>query len=317
MNSAANRPVRNSDARHVCAAASTSVADEPTHKPTDKPRRAWPPAILVPVVVAMLVLLAGPLILIALTSVSSGPAGELGRGWTLAHFGRFLSDPYYRAVMLTTLRIGAIVTLCSLLLAYPFAWWTLRQRGWLRAALLFAALAPLMVTVSIRTLGWIVLLADKGPLNALLSLSGVVTGPVRMIYTEFAVVLGLIEALLPFMILAVFTALQSIPRDVLRAAEIAGATPRQRFFKIVLPLSLPGVAAGSVLVFTLAASSFVTPRILGGGRTPTVANLVVDQFLVTLNWPFGAAIGVLLFVVIGAVMALERAVSRRLPGGAQ
>lgn len=265
----------------------------------------------------MLALLAGPLVLIALTSVSSGPAGELGRGWTLAHFGRFLGDPYYRSVMLTTLRIGAIVTLCSLLLAYPFAWWTLRQRGWLRAALLFAALAPLMVTVSIRTLGWIVLLADNGPLNALLSLSGIVTGPVRMIYTEFAVVLGLIEALLPFMILAVFTALQSIPRDVLRAAEIAGATPRQRFFKVVLPLSLPGVAAGSVLVFTLAASSFVTPRILGGGRTTTVANLVVDQFLVTLNWPFGAAIGVLLFVVIGAVMALERAVSRRLPGGAQ
>jgi putative spermidine/putrescine transport system permease protein len=255
-------------------------------------------------------LLLVPLALVLMTSVSTRPAGEVG-GLTATHFLRFLSDPYYRGVMWTTLRVSVLTTVICLLLAYPFAGWTARQQGWRRSVLLFAALAPLMVTVSIRTLGWIVLLADKGPINAALVFTGIVTGPVRMIYTEFAVVVGLVEALLPFMILSIFTALQTIPADVLRAAEIAGATPRQRLLRVVLPLSLPGMAAGAVLVFALAASSFVTPRVLGGGRTTTVANLVVDQFLVSLNWPFGAAIGVVLFGVIGVVVAAERAVSRR------
>lgn len=278
-------------------------------------QRRAPPPMLWPALLFMFALLLGPLLLVFATSVSTRPSGEIG-GLTLAHFARFLSDPYYRGVMWTTVRVSVLTTVVCLLLAYPFAWWTVRQQGWRRTVLLFAALAPLMVTVSIRTLGWIVLLADNGPVNAVLMFTGIITGPVRIIYTEFAVVVGLVEALLPFMILALFTALQAIPAEVLRAAEIAGATPRQRFLRIVLPLSMPGVAAGSVLVFALAASSFVTPRILGGGRTMTVANLVVDQFLVSLNWPFGAAIGVLLFGVIGLVMATEHVLSRRRGGWA-
>jgi putative spermidine/putrescine transport system permease protein len=272
--------------------------------------RRTPPPMLWPALLFTLTLLLGPLALVLMTSVSTRGPGDVG-GLTSAHFVRFLSDPYYRGVMWTTLRVSFYTTVACALLAYPYAWWTVRQRGWWRAALLFAALAPLMVTVSIRTLGWIVLLADNGPINALLAFTGIVTGPVRTIYTEFAVVVGMVEALLPFMILALFTALQAIPADVLRAAAIAGASPRQRFVRIVLPLSLTGLAAGSVLVFALAASAFVTPRILGGGRTTTVANLVVDQFLVSLNWPFGAAIGVLLFTVIGLAMAAERLVRGR------
>ena len=267
--------------------------------------RRTPPPLLWPALLFTLVLLLGPLTLVLMTSVSTRTAGDVG-GLTPEHFLRFMGDPYYRGVMWTTLRVSLFTTVACVLLAYPFAWWTVRQRGWWRTVLLFAALAPLMVTVSIRTLGWMVLLADNGPINALLAFTGIVTGPVRTIYTEFAVVIGLVEALLPFMILALFTALQAIPADVLRAATIAGATPRQRFLRIVLPLSRTGLAAGSVLVFALAASAFVTPRILGGGRTTTVANLVVDQFLVNLNWPFGAAIGILLFGAIGLVMAVER-----------
>jgi ABC-type spermidine/putrescine transport system permease subunit I len=267
--------------------------------------RRTPPPLVWPALLFTLALLLGPLALVAMTSVSTRAAGNVG-GVTPEHFLRFLGDPYYRGVLWTTLRVSAFTTVACVLLAYPFAWWTVRQRGWWRSVLMFAALAPLMVTVSIRTLGWVVLLADNGPVNALLAFTGIVTGPVRTIYTEFAVVIGLVEALLPFMILALFTALQAIPVDVLHAATIAGATPWQRFLRIVLPLSRTGLAAGSVLVFALASSAFVTPRILGGGRTTTVANLVVDQFLVSLNWPFGAAIGILLFSVIGLVMAAER-----------
>jgi len=270
----------------------------------DAPRRT-PPPLVWPALLFTLALLLGPLALVLMTSVSTRAPGDVG-GLTPEHFLRFLGDPHYRGVMWTTLRVSLFTTIACVLLAYPFAWWTVRQRGWWRTVLMFAALAPLMVTVSIRTLGWMVLLADNGPVNALLAFTGIVTGPVRTIYTEFAVVIGLVEALLPFMILALFTALQAIPAEVLRAATIAGATPRQRFLRIVLPLSRTGLAAGSVLVFALAASAFVTPRILGGGRTTTVANLVIDQFLVNLNWPFGAAIGILLFGVIGLAMAAER-----------
>lgn len=277
-------------------------------------RETWgrlPPLMLTPALVWMLALLVVPLGLVVWTSATTGPAGQLGGAWTWVNFSRFLTDPYYLSVLWTTLRLGLLVTLLCLLLGYPFAWWVVRQTGWRRTVLLFAALMPLMVSVSIRTLGWIVLLAEKGPVSALLVFTGIVTGPIRLIYTEFAVVIGLVEALLPFMVLALFTTLHAIPADVLRAADLCGATPLQRFVRIILPLSLPGVMAGSVLVFTLSASAFVTPRILGGGRTMTMANLVVDQFLLAMNWPFGAAIGVLLFLLIGGVMQAERWFVRR------
>ena len=275
-------------------------------------RAAFPPLIVLPAAVFLLALLAYPLAQTALISLSQNrPGTNIAPALTLENYARFLGDPYYRGVLWTTLRISLLTTLSCLLLGYPFAYWTSRQRGWLRAVLLFAALAPLMVSVAIRTLGWIVILADNGPINALLLSLGAVSRPVRMIYNEFAVVVGLTEALLPFMILSVVTSLQSVPSDVLRAAAIAGASPGHAFFRITLPLTLPGIAAGSLLVFALAASSFVTPRVLGGGRTMTVANLVVDQFLVTLNWPFGAAIGLMLLAVALGVLGLQHALTRQ------
>jgi len=161
-----------------------------------------PPLVVLPALVAILALLAYPLVITAVISLAEYRAGRgIIYDLSLRNFARFLGDPYYLGVLWTTLRISLLVTLGCLVLGYPFAYWTARQRPWLRALLLFAALAPLMVSVTIRSLGWIVILADNGPINGLLIWTGLVERPVRMIYNEFAVVLGLIEALLPFMVL--------------------------------------------------------------------------------------------------------------------
>lgn len=236
------------------------------------------------------------------------PAFQVGNYWTL------LSDPYYLSVLLGTLRISLIVTVCCLIIGYPLALWMTRLEGAWKAVAMFCALAPLMISVVIRSLGWLVILSDSGLINQILLAAGIVEHPVRLLYNEFAVIVGLTEALLPFMIISLLVSLQAIPRAVIQAASVTGAGQWTVFRRILLPLSLPGIAAGSLLVFAIATSSFVTPRILSGGHINMVANLVVDNFLVTLNWPFGAAVGILLLVVVLLVFLAQHWLTERILG---
>jgi len=274
-----------------------------------------PPLLVWPAVAFLAAFLVYPLLLtVAISFYDFTALGGMKPAFQWGHYLTLVSDPYYVQVLLGTLRISVIVTLCCLVIAYPLALWMTRLEGAWKAIAMFCALAPLMISVVIRSLGWLVILSDSGLINQLLMAVGIVDRPIRMLYTELAVIIGLTEALLPFMIISLLVSLQSIPRAILQAATITGAGHWTVFTRVLLPLSLPGIAAGSLLVFAIATSSFVTPRILSGGHVNMVANLVVDNFLVTLNWPFGAAVGILLLIVVLFVFLLQHWLTERILG---
>jgi len=274
-----------------------------------------PPLIIWPAAVFLAAFLVYPLLLtVAISFYDFTALGGMKPAFKWDNYQILVTDPYYVEVLLGTLQISIIVTICCLVIGYPLALWMTRLDGAWKAVAMFCALAPLMISVVIRSLGWIVILSDTGLINQLLMASGITDQPVRLLYTEFAVIVGLTEALLPFMIISLLVSLQAIPRSLLQAASITGAGHWTVFSRILLPLSLPGIAAGSLLVFAIATSSFVTPRILSGGHVNMVANLVVDNFLVTLNWPFGAAVGILLLLVVLMVFLVQHWLTERILG---
>ncbi len=274
-----------------------------------------PPLLVWPATAFLGAFLVYPLLLTVAISFDEFSALEgMKPAFQVGHYKTLLTDPYYHGVLLDTLRISLIVTLASLIIGYPLALWMTRLEGVWKAIAMFCALAPLMISVVIRSLGWLVILSDTGVINQLLLATGIVSSPVRLLYNEFAVIVGLTEALLPFMIISLLVSLQAIPNSILQAASVAGAGHWIVFRRILLPLSLPGIAAGSLLVFAIATSSFVTPRILSGGHINMVANVVVDNFLVTLNWPFGAAVGILLLIVVLLVFLLQHWLTERILG---
>jgi putative spermidine/putrescine transport system permease protein len=228
-------------------------------------------------------------------------------GLTVDNYARFLGDPFYLGILGRTLRISVLATLTSLLLGYPLAYHMQRSRPRVRAYLALLVLAPLLVSVVVRSFGWLVILGPNGLVNALLVASGIVRDPLRLLYTEGAIVVGLTHVFLSFMVLSIAAALGRIDPALLRAAQNLGATERQTFFRVVLPLSLPGVAAGSLIVFTLSSSAFITPALLGGPRVKVMSYLSYQQTLLLSDWPFGAAIAfVLLGLVAGAVLIYLR-----------
>jgi putative spermidine/putrescine transport system permease protein len=231
---------------------------------------------------------------------------------TLFNYRRFLFDGYYLGVLLGTLKISLLVTLAALVTGYPVAAYLARARPRERAILMLLIVSPLLVSLVIRSFGWVIVLGPKGLVNAALLGLGLVKAPVKLIYTETAVVVGLTHVFYPFMVLAVYSALQNIDPAVVRAARNLGAGPLQTFWRVTLPLSVPGVVAGSLIVFALAVSSFVTPTLLGGPWVKVVAYLAWEQNLVVLDWGFAAAIAVILLVVTALVMLVySQLVQRR------
>jgi putative spermidine/putrescine transport system permease protein len=168
--------------------------------------------------------------------------------------------------------------------------------------MLVAVLSPLLVSAITRTFGWFILLAPTGLVNRAIVGLGLADRPVKLIYSETGIVIGLTHVLAPFMILAIYAALQRRNPALVSAAQTLGAGPVRTFLAITLPLSLPGIVAGSVVVFTLSMSAFVTPAILGGTRVRVVAYLIYEEFLLSLNWPFGAALALLLVLITAVVV---------------
>jgi putative spermidine/putrescine transport system permease protein len=172
-------------------------------------------------------------------------------------------------------------------------------------------LAPLLVSVVVRSFGWLVILGPNGLINSTLTGLGVVDEPLRLLYTETAIVLGLTHVFLSFMVLSIAAALDRIDPALIRAAQNLGASPRQAFRRIVLPLSLPGVAAGCLIVFTLSTSAFITPALLGGPRVKVMSFLAYQQSLLLTDWPYGSAIAFILLALSGgAVLLYLRAIER-------
>jgi spermidine/putrescine transport system permease protein len=245
------------------------------------------------------------LIMLVYSLMPRGIYGGVERGITLEHYTRFF-DPLYLDILRRTFVWAAGCTVACLLLGYPVAYTIARGGRW-KHLLLFLVVLPFWTSFLVRTFAMIFLMRDTGLINAWLLRLGVVDQPVTMLYTPFAVVVGLIYGFLPFMVLPIYASLEKLDRSLLEAAEVLGARPFERFRRVTLPLSLPGVVAGSLLVFIPALGSFLTADLLGGAKQMMIGNLVQNQFSAARNWPFGSAASfIVMALVLVAVLAYLR-----------
>ncbi len=237
---------------------------------------------LLPLLLFLLVLLVVPVgrMLGAGLAAEGGPAA----------FRELVTVPLYRDVLLRTLRISVTVTLACLLLGYPVAYTLATAPRWLAAPLLVLVVVPFWISVLARSFTWLVLLQRNGVVNQLLQAAGLARAPLPLVYNELGVHVGMIHILLPYMILSLYGVMRGIDPSLLRAAANLGATEWQAFRRVYLPLSLPGVAAGSVLLFVLGLGFFITPALLGGGKVTMVAVLIEANVREALNWPLVAAL---------------------------
>jgi putative spermidine/putrescine transport system permease protein len=230
--------------------------------------------------------------------------------FTLKNYARILGDSFYIEIAFRTLRLAFVTSIVTLLIGYPIALYltvaTPRQRAWI----ILLVLSPLLVSVIVRTFGWLILLGSNGLVDNAMQAIGL--PGVTLLHTEAAVVAGLANVLLPFLVLSVATSLQAIDPAVPLAAASLGASPWRAFRAVTVPLSLPGVLSGMLIVFSLASSSFVTPALLGGSNYKVLSTMVYQQAMVLQNWPLAAAFAVALVLIVFIVLTLQR---RLLEGG--
>ena len=245
------------------------------------------------------------LIMLGYSLMPRGIYGGVDPGFTLEHYARFF-DPLYLEVLQRTFLWSVACTAICLVLGYPVAYVIVRSGRW-RNLLLFLVVLPFWTSFLVRTFAMIFLMRDTGLINNWLLKLGVVSQPLTILYTPFAVMSGLVYGFLPFMILPIYASLEKLDLSLLEAAEVLGARPRARFRRVTLPLSMPGVVAGCLLVFIPALGSFLTADLLGGAKQMMIGNLVQNQFSSARNWPFGSAASfIVMALVLAAVMLYLR-----------
>ena len=266
--------------------------------------QAW--SLLAPGTIWLLAFFAIPIaVMFAYSLMPRGVYGRVAPGFTVEHYLRFF-DPLYLGILKRTLVLSLECTAICLVLAYPVAY-TITRSGRYKNFLLFLVVLPFWTSFLVRTYAMIFLLRDTGLINSVLQGLGLIDAPLTLLYTPGAVLVGLVYGFLPFMILPIYASLEKLDLSLLEAAEVLGAKPAARFRRITLPLSLPGVAAGCLLVFIPSLGSFLTPDLLGGAKEMMIGNLVQNQFSAARNWPFGSAASfILMAVVLVAVMVYLR-----------
>ncbi|MGI4954948.1 MAG: ABC transporter permease [Janthinobacterium lividum] len=266
-------------------------------------------ALLLPVLILNVGTFLYPVLsLAALSFRPTLPGGGIGPDWSLSTWSGLLSDSYYAELVLHSVLVSLGITLLTLLAGYPVALAVHRAPARWRNLLVVACVAPLLVSAVVRTYGWLVILGDRGVLPGLLRAIGL--APPRLMFNETGVVIGLTEILMPYMILALLAGFGRLDPALEDAAASLGAPPWTRFRRIVLPLTLPGILLGCLLAFVLAVSSFITPKLLGGGRVNLLATEIYDQAIVTLNWPVAAALSVVVLAVFGLALLVYGRVVR-------
>lgn len=268
-------------------------------------------ALLAPVTLLLGAFFLVPLGIMATYSVlSPGLYGGVEWEFYPYNYGRILGaplgdveefDPAYLGILLRSLRLAAVTVLVSLLIAYPAAFWVSRQTGTRKALALFLVTLPFFASLIIRVYAWLIILRPTGFLNLALEALGLVDQPLELLFTEAAVIVGLVYILLPFMFLPVYASVEKLDPQLLQASHDLGATPLQTFRRVVLPLTLPGIVGGSIIVFIPAFGNFVVPALLGGAKVMLVGNTIEQQFLAARNWPFGAALAM---IVLATVLVL-------------
>ncbi|HEV8674738.1 MAG TPA: ABC transporter permease [Methylomirabilota bacterium] len=283
-------------------------------------RRRWRVGsylLLAPALLLFLAFFVTPLLVVALVSVLTGsPVNDPDVRLTGQHYAKLLSDRYYVDVLLVTLRVGLYTTIASLLVGYPLAYQLARLRSpTLRTLMLMAVLSPLLVGVVVRTYAWMTLLADQGVINSVLRGLGLTRQPVRLMYNEFGIVVALVHIYTPFMVLTLSGVIGKIDPRWEEAARNLGAGKLRAFREVTLPLSLPGVVAGSLLVFALSISAYVTPILMGGFSIITLPILIYQQVSGVFNFGFAGALGLILLVVSLVIVALYQRTMARVARG--
>ena len=211
------------------------------------------------------------------------------------------ADPLYLKIFLQSVKIAIITTVLALAIGYPAAYFIALAPPRRQKALLILAILPFWSNYLIRTYAWMVLLNREGLVNRALEGVGLIDEPLALLYNQFAIVVGLLYAYLPFMILTLYASIARLGPELREASTDLGGNTLQTFLGVTLPLTVPGIAAGCVFVFVLSIGNFITPDLLGGGRSIMVGNLIYDQFLSARDWPFGASLA---FILIGIMMSL-------------
>lgn len=227
---------------------------------------------------------------------------------TLANFIRFFTDKDFLLILVRSLTIALKTTLICLVIGYPIAYWISRCSARMQNVLIMMITLPMWINMLVRTYAWIGILSDGGPLSIVLGWFGIHT---EILYTETAVLIGMVYNFLPYMILQIHTSLTKMDPSLVEAANDLGASPFQTFWRVIFPLSLPGVISGVTLVFLPAISAFFIPKLLGGGSWFLIGNVIENQFITVGEWNFGSAISVIMAMVMMLLMTLVRKADRK------
>jgi putative spermidine/putrescine transport system permease protein len=264
-------------------------------------------ALSLPAFTIVTILAVIPALMLFVTAFSSPDVD----GFTLVNFEKLWNSKLAIQAFWRTIRVSVSVTLITILLGYPLAIGFLRASARMQPILLTLLVFPLMVSVVVRAYGWIVVLSPSGILNQVLIGSGLISHPIEILHTEWAVILGESQLLLPYMVLSLVASLQKADSSLEEASMSLGANPVTTFFRIVIPVSVPGLLTGTLLVFALALTAFATPLLLGGGRAPLLTTLIYTYAFTTFDWSAAAAVGLVLIVLALSFVALQRWVGKK------
>lgn len=269
----------------------------------ERRRIAW---LLIPSLLLLGLFFLWPLAGMFLSTVYQPKAGFSVAGG----YARFFTDPFYLMIFWRTVGFGLLVTSITVVFGYPVAFLLSRLEGRLKSVLMVLVVFPLLTNSVVRTFSWMVVLGKFGFVNQALQWLHLTSEPVKILYTPAAVLIGLVHLFLPLLVLSLTSAMENLHPSVLEAAESLGAGPLTTFFRVLLPLTLPGLAVGAALVFTGATTAYVTPQMLGGSRVMMLSTLLYQKAMVSFDWPTATTIAAVstavTFLVIGALSALGR-----------
>lgn len=284
-------------------------------------RRAQLAVLIGPVSLFLAVFFLGPLAIMIVTSfLAPGLYGGVEWTWYPHNYGRILGfadpmfedfDPVYIAIFLRSLKIAALTVLATLLVCYPAAFCISRLSERWKSFCLFLITLPFFTSLIVRLFIWVLILRQTGLVNEVLIGTGIIARPLDLIYTDGAIILGMVYIFIPFMFMPVYASVEKLDWTLVRASLDLGAGPVRTFLRIILPLTAPGIAGGAVIVFIPALGNFVVPAILGGAKVMMLGNLIEQQFLAARNWPFGSALAMMVMTVMLVLLFIHVIASGR------
>lgn len=277
---------------------------------SDNPTLAY--SLVFPATIFIVLGMIGPVFLLLRYSLNAFIPGQfMVDAWTIDSYLKFFQDPFYLSILLRTIWISFLCTILCLILAFPLAYVLARTQSRFKNLLVIAIILPLFVGNSVRAAGWMVAFGNKGFFNSILLGLGMIDTPIEIMYTEKAVIFGILAVNLPFMVLTLQSVIESINRNIEEAAFNLKASPLVMFRRILWPLCIPGISAGVILTFILSMNAYATPVLLGGPTFQMMGPLVYDQFIQQNNWPFGAAAAFILMSVTLILSAISTLVVQR------